>query len=101
VKLLVNWLSKKYNDIGVLSPYSAQIKWFNTHKLNPKAEAKTIDSFQGREKEVIIFSAVRASRSGSDKAPNKRRTIGFVGDGRRLNVALSRAREVCIVVGDL
>lgn len=33
--------------------------------------------------------------------PNKRRTIGFVGDGRRLNVALSRAREACIVVGDL
>lgn len=88
----MNWLDKKYSDIGILSPYSAQVNWFNTHKLNDKAEARTIDSFQGREKEVIIFSAVRASRTGQEKRHNPKRTIGFVADGRRLNVALSRAR---------
>ena len=32
---------------------------------------------------------------------NNKRTIGFVADYRRLNVALSRAKEICIVVGDL
>lgn len=101
VKLLVNCLSKIYNDIGVLSPYSAQVKWLNTHNLSSKAEAKTIDSFQGREKQVIIFSAVRASRIGQDKRHNPKKTIGFVGDSRRLNVALSRAKELCIVIGDL
>ncbi len=50
---------------------------------------------------MIIFSAVRAQRIGNDKKPNPKRTIGFVGDGRRLNVALSRAKEACIIVGDL
>jgi superfamily I DNA and/or RNA helicase len=99
VKILVNWLSKNYKDIGVLSPYSAQVKWLNNSKV--KAEVKTIDSFQGREKEVIVFSAVRASKAGHDKKNNPKRTIGFVADGRRLNVALSRAREICVVVGDL
>jgi len=63
----VNWLSKNYNDIGVLSPYSAQVKWLNQQKLGNKCEVKTIDSFQGREKSVIIFSAVRAQRAGHDK----------------------------------
>ena len=46
MKLLVNLISKQYKDIGVLSPYSAQVKWLNNHKV--KAEVKTIDSFQGR-----------------------------------------------------
>jgi superfamily I DNA and/or RNA helicase len=36
VKVLVNWLHKKYKDIGVLSPYSAQVKWLNTQKLGNK-----------------------------------------------------------------
>ena len=49
----------------------------------------------------MVFSAVRAEKAGKDNKPNPRRTIGFVADGRRLNVALSRAKEVCIVVGDL
>jgi len=44
---------------------------------------------------------VRAQWAGNEKRENKKRTIGFVGDGRRLNVALSRARKVCVVVGDL
>lgn len=84
-----------------MSPYSAQVKWLLQQKFNKNCEIKTIDSFQGREKQVIVFSSVRAQKSGKDRLENKRKTIGFVGDGRRLNVALSRAREACVVVGDL
>ena len=54
-------------------------------------EISTVDGFQGREKEIIIISCVRS---------NAKRSVGFVSDYRRMNVAVTRARALCIVVGD-
>ena len=56
-----------------------------------EVEVRTVDGFQGREKEVILFSAVRS---------NPDRTVGFLADERRLNVAITRARRGLILVGD-
>jgi len=49
---------------------------------------KSVDDFQGDERDVIILSLVRTSRSA------------FISDFRRINVAMSRARRLLILVGD-
>ena len=52
---------------------------------------RTIDSWQGREKEFMIFSAVRSNKHGN---------IGFLENERRTNVALTRAKHGMIIVGN-
>ena len=54
-------------------------------------EIDTVDAFEGREKDIIIVSLVRS---------NRRRDIGFLRLMQRINVALSRARTMLIIVGD-
>jgi superfamily I DNA and/or RNA helicase len=73
-------------DVVILSPYIAQCHQILFHAT--RCEVHTIDSFQGREADIIILSVVRDGSSG----------IGFWNDGRRLTVALTRARKRLIVV---
>lgn len=114
-------------DIGVITPYAGQREQLSTriqrdplinpHKLEIEKQSEekdlfsvneqsmgsnnticiinglqvsTIDAFQGHEKNVIIFSCVRN---------NTKNTIGFLNDKRRLNVALTRAKNSLVIVG--
>jgi len=83
------------SDVGVITPYSAQVAQLRQMAAalpgGRAVEIMTVDGFQGREKELIIFSAVRSGRSGS---------LGFVADERRLNVMLTRAKRGLVVIGD-
>ena len=77
-------------DIGIISPYEQQINRLKGRLNDYQIEIKTIDGFQGREKEVIIISLVRANSNGN---------LGFLTDYRRLNVALTRAKRKLIIIG--
>ena len=75
-------------DIGIISPYADQVKLISERT---DIEVKTVDGFQGREKEIIIISTVRSNEYGQ---------IGFLKDLRRLNVAITRAKRKLIIIGN-
>ncbi|RCW53985.1 MULTISPECIES: IGHMBP2 family helicase [Halanaerobium] len=78
-------------DIAVIAAYKDQVDLINQHNSFKNVEIDTVDAFQGREKEMIVFSAVRS---------NQENNIGFLRDLRRLNVALTRAKRKMIFIGD-
>ena len=78
----------KENQIGIISPYADQVKLISE---KTSIEVKSVDGFQGREKEIIIISTVRSNDNGE---------IGFLNDLRRLNVATTRAKRKLIIVGN-
>ncbi|CBN79685.1 Presumed helicase required for RNA polymerase II transcription termination and processing of RNAs [Ectocarpus siliculosus] len=61
------------------------------------AEVSTVDGFQGKEVDVVLFSCVRAPSSGGGGGGG----IGFLADQRRMNVALTRARRSLVVLGNV
>lgn len=73
-----------------ISPYSGQVAAAR-EVLPREMRISTIDSFQGQEKETIILSLVRS---------NDDSIIGFLKDYRRMNVAITRAKEQLFVIGD-
>lgn len=84
-------------DIGLISPYKEQREWLRENTelaATPQLGSlsiKTIDGFQGEERDVIYISLVRS---------NERHEIGFLNDLRRMNVAITRARKKLVVIGD-
>lgn len=78
-------------DIAVIAPYAAQVRLLREQLALPGLEIDSVDGFQGREKEAVVISLVRANPEGQ---------IGFLGDVRRMNVALTRARRKLLVIGD-
>lgn len=95
---LEQWLGQEFS-LGIITPYRAQVE-----RLTKLAEASpvltslkklltinTVDAFQGQERDVIAISFVRSNNEGE---------VGFLGDIRRTNVAVTRARKKLIMVGD-
>jgi superfamily I DNA and/or RNA helicase len=86
-------------SIGVISPYKEQREWLkdniNDVELDKEKvqslSVKTIDGFQGEERDVIYISLVRS---------NEKQEIGFLSDLRRMNVAITRAKKKLVVIGD-
>jgi len=77
-------------NTAFISPYAGQVA--AAKEVLPKTmRISTIDSFQGQEKENVILSLVRSNEDGD---------IGFLKDYRRMNVAITRAKELLYVIGD-
>ena len=80
------------DQLGIISPYDEQVNTIKKLMDNPDGlEIKTVDGFQGREKEIILLSFVRSNDSGK---------LGFLTDYRRMNVAITRARRKLVMIGD-
>lgn len=86
-------------SVGLIAPYKAQVRILEEQLNNspmlstylPYIKVKTVDGFQGQERDVIYISLTRSNRKGE---------IGFLKDIRRMNVALTRARQKLVVIGD-
>ena len=86
-------------SVAIITPYREQKSLLRStfknlcgeQSLN-KVEIETIDSYQGRQVDVVILSCVRAGSSGG---------LGFVNDVRRMNVAITRARRSLWILGAL
>ncbi|RLN61325.1 hypothetical protein BBJ28_00005323 [Nothophytophthora sp. Chile5] len=83
--------------VGVITPYSQQMEELRKRfrqalgdRYDQEVEINTVDGFQGREKDIIILSTVRADPKAG---------VGFLNDIRRMNVALTRAKFACYVIG--
>jgi hypothetical protein len=80
------------NDVLIVAPYNAQVSEIG--RRLPGGRIGTVDKFQGQEAPVVIYSIATSS---PEEAPHG---IEFLFSRHRLNVATSRARCVCIIVGN-
>lgn len=91
--------------IGVISPYKSQVRQLKNRigplcrsqdcSLRETVEVNTVDAFQGREKDIIVFNCVRSNFSQTLQG-----SLGFLTDYRRLNVAITRPRHFLIIIGN-
>lgn len=96
-KVIMNLDAKSRNgtSVAIITPYKHQVlmlrKLLQTESLrNLDINIDSVDGFQGKECDVVIFSITRTVGS-----------FRFLADERRLNVALSRARDKLIIIGNL
>jgi senataxin len=80
-------------SIAIITPYKAQVKrlreLLKNNSIFSRLDINTIDGFQGREMDIVLFSCVRTCSS-----------IGFLADERRMNVAITRAKKCLIIIGN-
>lgn len=109
------WNNPEDQQIGLISFYGKQIKLLsglcNEFKDIP-LRVSTVDRFQGMERNIIIVSMVRSNRIAADKNQKPdinlygelgfpdQKDLGFAQSPNRLNVALSRAKRLLIIVGN-
>ncbi|RED91751.1 IGHMBP2 family helicase [Marinoscillum furvescens] len=85
--------------IGVIAPYKAQSELLRKYlaekgwedQLLKRISINSVDAFQGQERDIMMISLTRSNPNGE---------IGFLADERRMNVAMTRARHLLVMIGD-
>lgn len=109
------WNKPEDQQIGLISFYGKQIKLLQNLRNEFRdipIRVSTVDRFQGMERNIIIVSMVRSNRIAADKKQKadiniygdlgfpEQKDLGFAQSPNRLNVALSRAKRLLIIVGN-
>lgn len=104
LKFKDNYQSDEYEDVVILAPYNAQIDLIQKEIMNNEFEefdaneisrkCYTIDSYQGKQANVVIISLVR-----NNTIDNIKSALGFLIEDERLNVMFSRVRKRMIIIG--
>ncbi|KDQ10524.1 hypothetical protein BOTBODRAFT_640203 [Botryobasidium botryosum FD-172 SS1] len=88
-------------DIGVMAPWRGQV-WKIRERLRKSGlsavDVGTVEDYQGRERRVVIISCVRSSARFLEEDAKK--GLGFVFERKRMNVAITRAKELLVVIGN-
>ncbi|CAH0547646.1 unnamed protein product [Brassicogethes aeneus] len=86
-----------YTNIGVIAPFRAQVALLSATLEGSKIDVSTVDQFQGKDKNLIFFSCTKS------REEKKKSDVEFeiLEDKRRLNVAITRAKNKLILVGDV
>jgi serine/threonine protein kinase len=106
IRDIVQAIADRHSDLGlenvaILSPYQKQRR--RIEEMLPtrhRGLVRTVDSFQGREADVVIISLTRTREGEINPIDDPRAHIGFLGTANRINVMMSRAKAHLIVVGD-
>ncbi|XP_046971212.1 putative helicase mov-10-B.1 isoform X3 [Vanessa cardui] len=101
IKALIEKHQVSPKDIGVIAPYIRQVykmKGWLTSENYKDIEVGTVESFQGKEKRVILVSTVRANCRLLDY--DAKYGLGFLVDDKRYNVTLTRAKAKLIIIGN-
>jgi hypothetical protein len=79
--------------LAVIAMYNSQVNRLqgSLKGIVPPDDIESVDAFEGRESDGVILSLVRS---------NERAAIGFLNDPNRVNVAISRAKKLLVIVGD-
>ncbi|HEX7263756.1 MAG TPA: DEAD/DEAH box helicase family protein [Candidatus Dormibacteraeota bacterium] len=79
--------------LAVIAMYNSQVNRLqgSLKGIVPPDDIESVDAFEGRESDAVILSLVRS---------NDRAAIGFLNDPNRVNVAISRAKKLLVIVGD-
>ncbi|KAF2879925.1 hypothetical protein ILUMI_26254 [Ignelater luminosus] len=94
-------LGLKHTDIGIISPYIKQVRQIRSLLIEAEFELPkvgTVEEFQGQEFNVILLSTVRSSENFRNY--DLKYKLGFISNPRRVNVAITRAQALMIIVGN-